>query len=200
MYTVWHEVELSALSHLFSSHWFDKKSGIQIRIRLSAGPSSNLQRHSTGSNQSTNASVQLHESTGSRHLAVCVGSLYSSLHHNVHCGAILTLWMAQSTSLWCWEPSSGKPVLTGQQLLVHHWHSHATGIRPEPKGSTGNPLHSARLMRWVHGWLMILRVCLLNKYVCFITATSLCTLILSIYFNTRSRAKDFMPILWKVLD
>lgn len=149
MYTDWHEVEFSVcISHV----------PFALAINLLA-PSLfmflNLQSNSAGSNQSTDTPVQLHESTGSGHLAVCAGSLCFSLHDNVYRGAILTIWMAQSTSLWCGESSGGESVLTGQQLLVHHWHSYATGIWPQPKGSTGNPLalcKACEINWWLWSW------------------------------------------------
>lgn len=95
MYTDRHEVELTVfVLHSVFNGWFRELDTKSEAFNVQA-PSLfrflTLESHSTGSNQSTNASVQLHESTGSGHLVVCAGSLRFSLHHNVCGGTVLTI-------------------------------------------------------------------------------------------------------------
>ena len=85
-----------------------------------------------GANQPPGAALLLHEPAGHRDLAVRPGGVRSRLGDDVRGGAIQPLRVERSPPLPRGPRCRRESILPGQQLLVHHWHSDATGQRSEP--------------------------------------------------------------------
>ena len=92
----------------------------------------------SGTNQSADKTLQLHESTGSGNLDLRTGSLLAGQLHSVRHGSFLALRVEQPPSVPCRIGRSGESVLCVQQFLVHHRYLPETRIRTQPQGSRPN--------------------------------------------------------------
>lgn len=88
----------------------------------------------TGPDDTPDASLLLHEPTGSGNMDLCPRRIRARVNHNVCGGQVFPVRVAEPTPLRDREQHLRESIYTVQQLLVHCRHNDATGFRSKSQG------------------------------------------------------------------